>query len=63
METKTESNYECQYCEKGLVAFGKDRKNGKESYGHWNGRTLHKKCIKKYKLYLELERRYGKALQ
>ncbi len=32
----------CIYCLKTLPVFGCDRKNGKESYGGWKGRTMHK---------------------
>ncbi len=36
----------CIHCLKTLPVFGCDRKNGKESYGGWKGRTMHKKCWK-----------------
>lgn len=45
----------CIHCNKTLPAFGSERKNGKESFGHWKNRTLHKSCFKVYheKLYLD----------
>ena len=36
----------CSHCGKTLPVFGKDRKNGKETFGDWKSRTMHKKCWK-----------------
>ena len=49
----------CSYCERTLPKFGIERKNGKEDYGHWKRRHLHKKCYNAYFEFLQLKQKYG----
>ena len=48
LNIKSTEKPKCIYCDRPLHAFGSDRKNGMESYGHWQSRTLHKKCLDDY---------------
>ena len=55
MESKTKTKRICTYCNRTLVAIGRDRKNGKQSHNDWSTRTMHKHCYYEQKMSITIK--------